>query len=69
MATSIERYKYCEQVKDNILDRLAKTRNKYLALKEEAKPVVASLRKKLKWSEDSWFSLRRSLTGRLIWRI
>lgn len=59
MATSIKRYKHCEQVEDNNLDCLAQTRNKYLALKGEAKSIIASLEKKLKWSEDSRSSLAK----------
>lgn len=59
MAISIERYKYCEQVKDNNLNYLAKTKNEYLALKGEAKSIVADLEKKLKWSEDSRSSLTK----------
>lgn len=53
MTFAIQRYKYCKQVMDNNLDRLAKVRNENLTLKEEAKGLINSLEKKLKWYEDS----------------
>lgn len=59
MATSIKRYKYYEQVRDNNLDRLAKSRNEYLALKGVGKSVIDSLKGKLKWSEESHSSLTK----------
>lgn len=64
MATSIERYKQCEQVWDNNLDRLAKLRNDYLAFKEEAKSRVVGLENRLQLSEESRSDLARKASER-----
>lgn len=47
MATSIERYKYCEQVEINNLDHLVKAKNDHLAFEEEAKSKIVGLEKRL----------------------
>lgn len=62
MATSIERYKYYEQVKNNNLDRLANARNDYLAFKEEAKSMVVGLKRRLQLSEEERSSLAKKAT-------
>lgn len=62
MATSIKRYKYCEQVKNNNLDRLAKDKNDHLAFKEEAKSMVVGLERRLQLSEEERFSLAKKAT-------
>lgn len=64
MATSIERYKHCEQVRDNNLDRLAKLHNDYLAFKEEAKSRVVGLEKRLQLSEEGRSDLARKASER-----
>lgn len=57
MTASIEKYKFCKQVRASHLDRLAQARNENKALKEEAKAIIVDLEKKLKWSEDSRTSM------------
>lgn len=75
MATSIERYRYSEHVRENNLDRLAKTHHDYLAFKEEAKSRIVGLEKRLQLSKEDrsylakraskWEAYIESLVARL----
>lgn len=57
MTSTIQKYKYCEQVRANNLDFLTKVRNENMALKEEATKIISGLKGKLKWSEESPLSM------------
>lgn len=64
MATSIKRYKYYEQVRDNNLNRLAKICHDYLSFKEEAKWRIVDLKKRLQLSEEDRSDLSRRASER-----
>lgn len=62
MTTSIQKYKFYEQVRAEHLNHLAQARNENKAIREEVKAIIGDHEGKLKWLEESHTSITTKAT-------